>query len=277
MPWLAAVGAAVAGTASGGLQYLAQNEANEINRKASEETMAFNREQWEAAKTAMQPYSQFGSSALPQLGQIAQNSININATSDPGYNRLTSLTDPGDFQFSTEGDLADPSYQWRLNQGLAAVNSSAAAKGGYFSGNTGQALMDYGQGAASQEYSNQFARYNQALSNYMNRESFNADQYNQAWNRQVGENQNQFNQFSTIANMGMNAINSTNQYGSNFAANSGNVAMNQAANAAAGAQNSANIWGNVISNASNQFTSYLGNKMMADALNRNQYAYGPAY
>jgi hypothetical protein len=58
---------------------------------------------------------------------------------------------------------SDPSYKWRLGQGTEALENSAAARGGLLSGNTGKALQDYGQGAASQEYQNEFGRWMQKL------------------------------------------------------------------------------------------------------------------
>ena len=53
---------------------------------------------------------------------------------------------------------SDPSYQWRLNEGLRGVENSAAARGGVLSGNALRAIIDYGQGAASDEYGSEFAR-----------------------------------------------------------------------------------------------------------------------
>lgn len=54
--------------------------------------------------------------------------------------------------------FTSPDYQWRLGQGTQAVERSAAASGGLFSGNTGAALTEFAQGAASQEYGNYFNR-----------------------------------------------------------------------------------------------------------------------
>ena len=54
---------------------------------------------------------------------------------------------------SAEELLADdPGYQFRLAEGLRALEGSAAPRGTLRSGATLQALMDYGQDAASQEY-----------------------------------------------------------------------------------------------------------------------------
>ncbi len=75
-------------------------------------------------------------------------------------NSASAMLQPG-YNFST----SDPSYQWRLGQGLNAVQSSAAANGLLGSGGTMKALNNYAQGAASQEFQNQFNRQN-ALAGY---------------------------------------------------------------------------------------------------------------
>lgn len=83
---------------------------------------------------------------------------------DTGLNALNSanaMLQPG-YKFQT----SDPSYQWRLDQGLGAVQNSAAAGGMLNSGGTLKALTNYAQGAASQEYQNQFTRQN-ALASYV--------------------------------------------------------------------------------------------------------------
>jgi hypothetical protein len=53
---------------------------------------------------------------------------------------------------------ASPGYQFRQQQGQQAVERSAAAKGGLFSGAAGKALTNYGQNTASQEFDNYLAR-----------------------------------------------------------------------------------------------------------------------
>lgn len=52
----------------------------------------------------------------------------------------------------------DPSYEWRFRQGQQATDRAQAAMGNLMSGNRLTALTDYGQGMASTEYQNQFAR-----------------------------------------------------------------------------------------------------------------------
>jgi len=58
-------------------------------------------------------------------------------------------------------DPTDPSYKWRFDQGMEAVNRGAAASGLLNSGNRLAQLQDYGQGQASTEYANQFSRLSQ--------------------------------------------------------------------------------------------------------------------
>lgn len=53
---------------------------------------------------------------------------------------------------------ADPSYQFREGQGRRALEQSAAGRGTLRSGGTLKDLINYGQNAASQEYSNIYGR-----------------------------------------------------------------------------------------------------------------------
>lgn len=47
---------------------------------------------------------------------------------------------------------ADPAYQFRMNQGMKALERTAAARGGLLSGNTMAAAQELGQGLAAQQY-----------------------------------------------------------------------------------------------------------------------------
>lgn len=80
-----------------------------------------------------QPYSDFGASSL------------------------------GEFQSWLDNPEFNQNYDWRVNEGLKGVENSAAARGGALSGNALRAITDYGQGAASQEYGNEFNRWLQRL------------------------------------------------------------------------------------------------------------------
>lgn len=58
----------------------------------------------------------------------------------------------------TSATQADPSYQWRLQQGMDATNASLASSGMLNSGNRATALTNYAQNQASTEYANMFSR-----------------------------------------------------------------------------------------------------------------------
>lgn len=110
-----------------------------------------------------------------------------------GTGALSEMQDPY-FQknFSMSDFQADPSYQFRMQQGMNALQGSAAARGGLMSGNTLQGITDYSQNAASQEYQN-------------------------AYNRFSNNQQNRFSRLSNIAGMGQNATGQMVNAGGNYA------------------------------------------------------------
>lgn len=66
---------------------------------------------------------------------------------------------PDPFKAPTAADMGqDPGYQFRLSQGMGAMQNAAAARGLLRTGGTFQALNDYAQDAASQEYGNVYNR-----------------------------------------------------------------------------------------------------------------------
>jgi hypothetical protein len=67
------------------------------------------------------------------------------------FGNALAMTQPG-FQYSP----SDPSYGFRLNEGLNAVQRSAAAGGALHSGGTLKALNNYAQNVASTQYQNDF-------------------------------------------------------------------------------------------------------------------------
>lgn len=116
----------------------------------------------------------------------------------------------------------DPGYQWRLQQGAQGVMNTAAAGSGSLSGPALKALMDYNQGAASQEYNAAFNRFNTQQGNI-------------------------FQRLTSMAQTGQNAAAGV---GTNAVATGGNIGANivGGANAAAAGQvGAANAWGGALS------------------------------
>jgi hypothetical protein len=105
----------------------------------------------------------------------------------------------------------DPGYQFRLNQGLQALQNSAAAGGGLLSGNTLQGIENYAQNYASNEYGNV---YNRALGQYQ--QNYNIFEQNQA---------NQYNRLASLAGLGQTAAGQLNSAGANAAGNVGSILL----------------------------------------------------
>ena len=122
------------------------------------------------------------------IGGATGGGVDANGNPNVGFGSLLS---PFSEQFSAPTGVTeqnDPGYQFRLKQGMDALQNSAAARGGLLSGGTGRALNDYAQNSASNEYSNV---YNRAMQEYLNR-----------YNIFTGNQTNQFNKLADIAGLG---------------------------------------------------------------------------
>jgi hypothetical protein len=71
----------------------------------------------------------------------------------PGYGRYATA------EFGADKFKTDPSYAFRMSEGMKALERSAAARGGLLSGATMKGIQRYGQDLASTEYQNAFNRY----------------------------------------------------------------------------------------------------------------------
>lgn len=91
--------------------------------------------QYDTAGTQVQPYADAGTSALDQLKAA------LGLSGDSARDQFVN-------NFRTS-----PGYQFQMDQGVKALDSSAAAKGGLYSGAQGKALTTFGQGLADQDYS----------------------------------------------------------------------------------------------------------------------------
>jgi hypothetical protein len=201
--------------------------------------------------------------AAQQAGLAEQTAINAPFV-DKGtaaLNKLSAMTEPGgrltqDFSYAPfdYNQNTDPGTQFRLQQGLNAMNATAAARGGLISGNALKAGQDYGQAQGSQEYGNAFNRY---LSNYANAQ--NTFQLNR---------NNLTEPLKFLTSIGQAA-------GSNQAANIGNFANASAANTigaananAAGQIGSANAYNSAIGQGIN---AYQTNQLINAVGNRSAY------
>lgn len=95
-----------------------------------------------------------------QLQMYNQTRDDFTPYRDTGGQALSSLAN-NDFMNNWQ---EDPGYQFRMQEGMKAIQNSASAKGGLNSGATLKALTRYGQDYASNEYQNAYARQYNRLS-----------------------------------------------------------------------------------------------------------------
>ena len=219
-------------------QSAAQTQANAANQATAAQQAALERQ-----IQISEPWRTAGTTAVNQLSALTQ----------PG-GRLTQDFTYAPFNYNQN---TDPGTQFRLQQGLNAMNATAAARGGLISGNALKAGQDYGQAQGSQEYGAAFNRY---LQNYAN--SQNTFQMNR---------NNLINPLQFLSSQGQASA-------ANQAANVGQFGTSQAANITGGAN--ALAAGQIGSaNAYNTALGGIGNAAQTAAMlnmygNRNTSAYG---
>lgn len=151
---------------------------------------------------------------------------------EPSFTSPGEFESPGDFQAPTgQSILQDPSYQFRVDQGRGAIENAAAARGTLNSGGTLTDILNYGQKAGSQEYSNAWDRayglwntkfqnakglwedkWNNALTSFRANKDVTDTSYNNAWQKYLTardtwyRNQDQpFNKLLDVARIGAGA------------------------------------------------------------------------
>lgn len=154
----------------------AANNASQTEQSATNQAIAYQKQQ---SSNALGQQQQTTNQITGELSPFLNTGQNATAS-------LNSLLSPGGaltqgwnqtFQAPTAQQAQQtPGYQFQLQQGLNALQNSAAARGGLLSTGTAKNLNDYAQGVASTNYDD---RYNQSLNTYMtNQNSFLTNQNN---------------------------------------------------------------------------------------------------
>lgn len=112
----------------------------------------------EQTRADYSPFLNTGTSANNQLGYSM--GFGGTGTGEAGY-----LSKP----FTMADYQADPGYDFRVKEGMKALDRVNAAKGKYFSGQAIKGLTDYNQESASQEYQNAYDRYRSNQSDFYSR------------------------------------------------------------------------------------------------------------
>lgn len=126
-----AIGALVGGATS----LIAGNQ----QANAAEQSARLQAAAAQQARADLQPFRETGVNALNDLSTL----LGLGGTPEAQANALNALT-------------ASPGFQFRLGQGINALDQSAVARGGLLSGNQLKAVNEFGQGLASQEFGNRF-------------------------------------------------------------------------------------------------------------------------
>jgi len=213
MPVGAIIGSSVVGA---GASLIGSSNAADAQTQAANQASQTQLQMYDRTRQDLLPYNTGGQQDYARLNRL------INS---PGY-----INGPN---MSESSLRATPGYQFNLNQGLKAVQNSAAARGLGVSGAALKGASQYASGLADSTYQNQFA----------NRMAVQ----NAAYNRLLGG-----------ATLGENAGAQTGAYGTQTAANVGNNIIG-AGNAQAGAD----IAG---ANAIGGIGSSVGNLYLTNAL-----------
>lgn len=202
--------AAGAGLIGSGMQADAAKRAGQAGEHAMKNAMRSREGMFNRISGQLAPWRETGKQALGE------------------FSNLAGRADISDFDFQS-----DPGYQFRLDEGTKALEASAAARGGYFSGGTGMDLTRYGQGMASQEYGNAFDR----------------------WRRMEDTNASQL---YNLANMGLGASGQTGAMGTTAASGVAQDMATSGSLQAQGIQGQANAWSGGLRNLSNQVMGGIG-------------------
>jgi hypothetical protein len=152
---LAAAAAITATAAIGGaaISGKASKKAAAVQERASDKATVSARETLDKQIALQEPFRQGGLTAQNELMQYLGIGGDKNA---PGYGSLGKSFDE---LYGGDKFQQDPSYQFRVDEGVKALDRSAAARGMLQSGATLKGITRFGQREGSQEYQNAFNRY----------------------------------------------------------------------------------------------------------------------
>ncbi len=149
-----AIGTAAAILGAGALgaagSAFAASKASKAQQRAAQQGIDAQQRMFDRQVELQEPFRQAGIGAQNQLLTL----LGLPGGTAEGAD-FGSLARP----FSMSDFQADPGYGFRMSEGMKALESSAAARGGLLSGSTLKGVSRFGQDLASQEYQNAFNRY----------------------------------------------------------------------------------------------------------------------
>jgi len=293
----------ILGSAGAGQQSDAALNAAKMQSDAYNNASALQNQQYQQTRQDLSPYIQSGQNALGGLGSVGLGSqFDISSQYNPyqQYQSSQGLPQFQSFGISPESyynqattpfsfdPQSDPGYQFRLQQGLNALQGSAAAQGGLFSGQTGKDITDYAQGMASQEFQNAFnrdlaqkqnlsqayglgsgqnlAQQQQGFNQDLAGRQFGSQEFYNAMNADQQNRINAYNRLLGLAGLGQSAAAQSGQFGQNAASQIGNYGLGGAQALGAGGQQAAGYGSGALQNWGNQLGGLAGTYMKYDML-----------
>ena len=217
----------------------AANKAAKTQAKAADQATALQREQFEKTLELNKPFYEAGLKGQDYL----MNYLGLGG--DP-----TAAGYGAGMKPFTGADLAsEPGYAFRLGEGINALNKTAAARGGMFSGRALAEATRYGQDYASNEYQNAYNRY---------------------WNTR---NQT-INPVQSLLGQGQTVAGNLGTAGQNYATRAGETIQGAANARASGYVGSANALGSALSGAVTPYMNYNMMSALRTPADGNTYGYG---
>lgn len=267
---IAALGAGVLSSLSSNS---AAKKAAAASQYATDQNVALQREQFAQTQANLNPYMQAGQTGLDTLSARADGTGGVyGGTANPTY------TAPEAFSYGANDHTASPGYQFQLQRGLDAIQSSQAARGALYSGATMKALEKFGQGLAAQDFNNErnfaYQSYNDAANrargNYESDRGYLSNRYD----TQTGVANN-------LASIGANAAGGLSSAGQNMATNIGNAYSQNAENKAnaglVASSNLTNILGQGLSayarGGQARTTPGIVDRLATGVINNNPYLF----
>jgi hypothetical protein len=139
---------AAATEAASETQLQASREASAMQLQASRESIAAQQQAFNRQVELQAPFREAGLKGQNRLMDLLGISGDTKAA---GYGSMAT-------PYTTADMYNDPGYAFRLNEGIKALDRSAAARGGLLSGAQLKAVNRYGQEYAANEYANAFNR-----------------------------------------------------------------------------------------------------------------------
>lgn len=139
-----------AGVLGAGASAFAANKASKTQAQAAQQGLDAQERMFQKQVELQEPFRQAGLTSQNQLLTLLGLKGGVEASPEFGM-----LNKP----FGMDQFKADPGYDFRMSEGMKALERSAAARGGLLSGAAMKGSMRFGQDLASQEYQNAFNRY----------------------------------------------------------------------------------------------------------------------